>query len=305
MELDSKVGAEIIAQGFPRSRWIAWVQLAILIGVIGYLYADILERLAEQWSNDPNFQHGFFVPPFSALVVWLERKRLRQIPLRPAWSGLVVIAGALAVMIVGVLGAELFLSRSSLVLLLGGLVIYRAGWGIFRAVLFPWACLFLMIPIPAIVFNQIAFPLQLFASQLAAELLGLFSVPVLREGNVVHLPTMVLEVVEACSGIRSLVTLGTLAIMYGYFLEPRVFRRILLALASVPIAVAANALRVMGTGLLGHWWNPEKAEGFFHTFSGLVMFAVSLVMLFAVHWFMNLIGRGQNPQVIPDSRRAS
>jgi exosortase len=126
---------------------------------------------------------------------------------------------------------------------------------------------------------------------LASGLLELVGVPVLREGNVILLPAMPLEVAEACSGIRSLMSLVALALVYGYFLEPKLFRRVLLALSAIPIAVIANSLRVVGTGLMVHWWDPEMAEGFFHTFSGWVIFVLSLVMLFAVHRAMGLLDR--------------
>jgi exosortase len=148
-----------------------------------------------------------------------------------------------------------------------------------------------MIPIPAILFNQIAFPLQLMASQSAAWLLPLLGVPTLRLGNVIQLPVMTLEVVEACSGIRSLVSLTTLAIIYGYLLDNRVARRVILAFSAIPIAVIANSLRIVGTGVLGEYWDPEKAEGFFHTFSGWLIFVVSLLMLFAVHTLLQRFGR--------------
>lgn len=263
--------------------WNAWWPLALLLVPILWLFAAILARLASDWWNDPNFSHGFFVPVFSAYVIWQSRQRLLRLPVEPSWSGLVVIAGAMAAVIVGVLGAELFLSRSAFVFLLAGMVIYFLGWRWFRELLFPLAFLLLMIPIPAILFNQVAFPLQLLASKIASALLGLFGVPVLREGNMIHLPHMALEVVEACSGIRSLVSLVTLAVIYGYFMDRGFVRRALLALGAIPIAVLANSLRVMGTGLLGHFWDPEKAEGFFHTFSGLVIFSISLLLLFSLH----------------------
>ena len=255
-----------------------------------FLYFPTLRRLVFTWYDDPDFSHGFFVPLFSAFVVWMNRKQLAKIEVQPSWLGLVVVAIALMTLIVGQLGAELFLARSSLVLLLTGLVIHFLGWAYFRALLFPLAFLFLMIPIPSIIFNQIAFPLQLFASQMAAELLAISGVPVLREGNVIRLPVMTLEVVEACSGIRSLVSLTTLAIIYGYLMEPRIWKRVVLALAAIPIAVVANGLRIVGTGLLGEYWDPEKAQGFFHTFSGWLIFVLSLLMLFAVHGLMKYFG---------------
>ncbi len=270
-------------------RWWQWSVLALLLG---WMYHDILVRLVLQWWNDPDFSHGFFVPLFSAFLVWQRRKRLAATPVVPAWFGLAVIAGALATLAVGVLGAELFLSRSSLLLLLAGLVILFLGWGWFRVLLFPWAFLFLMVPIPKIIFNQITLPLQFLASQLASSLLGVCSVPVLREGNVIHLPVMDLEVVEACSGIRSLVSLVTLAIIFGYFVEPRISRRVALVVAAAPIAVAANGLRIMGTGVLAQYGSPDMAEGFFHSFAGWVIFLLSLGMLFLLHSAMRWLDRG-------------
>ena len=266
-------------------------QGAFLLLLLGFVYRDILALLVWQWSNDPDFSHGFFVPLFVAFVIWQRRKQLAAVRVAPSWWGLVIIAGALMTLLVGVLGAELFLSRSSLVLLLSGLVIYFLGWRFFRVLLFPWAVLFLMIPIPKVIFNQITFPLQFLASRLATGLLSLAGVPVLREGNIIQLPAMTLEVVEACSGIRSLLSLGTLAVIYAYFLEPSISRRVVLLAAAVPIAVAANALRITGTGLLGQYWSPDKSEGFFHAFSGWVIFVLSVLMLFCVHSLLGLLKR--------------
>lgn len=268
-----------------------WLKLLVLAVVIGFLYFDIVNRLISQWTNDQNYSHGFFVPLFSGYVLWEQRKRLAELDAEPSWWGMFAALGAIGVLIAGVFGAELFLSRSSLVLLIGSVVIYFQGWRFFRAVFFPWAFLFLMIPIPNIIFNQLAFPLQTLASKLATAQLQLLGVPVLREGNVIQLPAMALEVVEACSGIRSLMSLGTLAIIYGYFIEARVSRRVILALASIPIAVVANAWRVTGTGLLGQYWEPEKAQGFFHTFSGWLIFVLSLFLLFAFHGVMKIFDR--------------
>jgi exosortase len=149
--------------------------------------------------------------------------------------------------------------------------------------------LLLAIPIPALIFNEMTLPLQILASKLASGLLPLFGVPVLREGNIIQLPAMNLEVAEACSGIRSLMSLFTLGVFYGYFLEKSYFRRTLLVLASIPIAIAANSVRILGTGLCVQYWDPDKAEGFFHEFSGWVMFLVSLACLFIVDRTMRLI----------------
>lgn len=269
----------------------AFWQMAILGLLVGYLYGGILVYLVENWWIDPDYSHGFFVPLFVGYVLWRQRKELVSVPRSPSWFGLVIMAGALGILVVGVLGAELFLSRTSLLFLIAGMVIYFLGWQHLRKAAFAWGCLFLMIPIPVIIYNHIAFPLQLFASRVASGSLEFLHVPVLQEGNILQLPAMTLEVAQACSGIRSLLSLVTLAIIYGYFLETDKLRRVLLALAAVPIAIAANGLRLVVTGLLVHYWGPAEAEGFFHAFEGWVIFVISMVMLFGVHALMRWSSR--------------
>lgn len=269
----------------------AW-EVGGIVALTAWLYWQILGRLAAQWWHDPNYSHGFLVPAFVLFLIWRIRSELAKVPRKPSWAGLAVISGALIMLVAGVLAAELFLSRSSLVFLVAGYWIFFQGWARFRAIWLPWLMLFLMIPIPAIILNQITFPLQILASKLASFLLAATGIPVLREGNILKLPVMSLEVAEACSGIRSLLSLGTLAIVFGYFMESSVVVRALLAIASIPIAVTANALRIVGTGLLVRFWDPEKAEGFFHIFSGWVIFLLSFGMLLAFHW---LIGKLRRP----------
>jgi exosortase len=270
------------------SRASLW-QIGVLTLLIGWLYAPILARLAGQWWHDPNFSHGFLVPVFSGFVLWKDRASIAKLPPAPALWGLLVVSFGLFLLVAGVLGTELFISRISLLVLLAGLIVFFRGWRLFRAVLFPWGFLFLMVPIPAIIFNQVTFPLQLLASKLAASVLPVLGVPVLREGNILHLPTMPLEVAEACSGIRSLLSLATLSVVYGYLMESSIGIRVGLALASIPIAVAANSLRIVGTGLLVQYWGQDAAEGFFHIFSGWLVFVVSLIMLFGVHQLIVLV----------------
>jgi exosortase len=281
-----------LSSGLPR-----W-QGAVLLLLVIWLYASILARLFAQWINDPNFSHGIFVPLFALFVLWQDRNRLKLIEPAPSWVGLPIIVVALSMLILGVLGAELFFSRGSLLVLLAGLIILFQGWNLFRAVLFPWAVLVLMIPIPSLLLQKVTFPLQMLASRVASVLLPLVGVPVLREGNVIVLPSMPLEVAEACSGIRSLLSLVTLAIIYGFLMDRRNWVRFVLACSAVPIAVVANSFRVFGTGLLVQYWDPEKAEGFFHLFSGWLIFVVSLIMLFTLHRVINWIWKFE-PEVKP------
>jgi exosortase D (VPLPA-CTERM-specific) len=272
----------------PPERPRLW-QIALLVGLLVWLYLPTVTHLVEQWWQDPNFSHGFFVPFFTGFVIRQERSRLARLIPRPSWWGLLLLGFGLCVLVLGQMGAELFLSRFSLLIVLAGLIVFFLGWSFFRALLFPWAFLVLMIPIPAIVFNQITFPLQLLASKIASSILPWLGVPVLREGNVIILPAMALEVADACSGIRSLMSLATLAVIYGYLMERNNSVRVLLTLASLPIAVAANSLRVVVTGLLVQYWDPDKAQGFFHEFQGWLMFVASLAMLYLLHRVIRLI----------------
>ncbi len=224
-------------------------QWVVLLALVCLLYLPILGRLALQWWRDPNFSHGFFVPAFSVFIVWQERARLKSIQPAPSIWGLAIIVFSLGILVLGVFGAELFLARMSLLVLIGGMIVFFLGWQMLREVLFPLLLLILMVPIPAIVFSQITFPLQILASKLATWSLAFLGVPVFREGNIINLPAMPLEVAEACSGIRSLLSLTTLAIMYGYLMEKRVLLRVALAVASIPIAVAANGLRMLHRAL--------------------------------------------------------
>ena len=269
--------------GLPRLQ--GWSLFLLLV----WLYHSILYHLAVQWISDPNFSHGLFVPAFSLFVLWQDRKKLKNLASEPSWLGFPLIVLALLMLVLGVLGVELFTSRLSLLVLLAGAIILFRGWAFFRAVLFPWAFLILMIPLPSLILQKFTFPLQMLASKLSTLILQLVGVPALREGNVIHLPYMSLEVAEACSGIRSLLSLLTLAIIYGYLMEKRIWVRVALACSAVPIAVVANGLRIFGTGIVGEYWDPDKAQGFFHEFQGWLIFVVTLILLFAVHRLINLI----------------
>jgi exosortase len=290
-----------LRSGLPR-----WQEVALLL-LTAWLYASILARLFLQWvgpSHDPNFEHGIFVPLFASFVLWQERKKLKAIASSPSWAGFPLVVLSLLMLVLGVLGAELFFSRVSLLILLAGLIILFQGWSFFRAVLFPWAFLFLMIPIPNLIINRVTFPLQLLATRLATVLLELVGVPVLRQGNVIVLASISLDVVEACSGIRSLLTLLTLAIIYGYLVETRRWVRVVLAISALPIAVVANSFRVFVTGLLVQYWDPEKAMGFFHAFEGWLIFVVALLMFFALHRLICLICKSGPEKTGPETRSA-
>jgi exosortase len=263
----------------------------VITGLVAALYGPLLTQMVVQWWRDPDYSHGFVVPLFVGYVVYQRRHELRQVPLEPSNLGFPVMLGAIVLFLAGTLGAELFVSRSSLLFLLGGMILFFAGWKMLRAVAFPLVFLVLMIPLPALIYNQVTFPLQLLASRLASNSLELFGVPVLREGNVLVLPNYSLEVVEACSGIRSLMSLIALAVAYGYFVEQRLWARISLVVLMLPIAVASNALRVVGAGVVTYFWGPQYAEGFFHFFQGWLIFVSAVACMLFVHWLLSHVTR--------------
>ena len=279
---DSVSGESVIAWS------IAWGPIALLAAMLILLYHGIAIKLVTDWYELPDFSHGFLIPFFAAFLLWDNRHKFRSTPIAPSWAGVALVVLALFELILGRLGADLFLQRTSFVVLIAGLVWTFLGKAMLGRAKFVLFVLLLAIPLPTIVFNQITFPLQLLASRFASGLLPMAGVPVLRDGNIIQLPAMSLEVAEACSGIRSLMSLFTVAVIYGYFLERATWRRVVLAVSSLFIAVTANVARIFGTGLCVQYWDPVKAMGFFHEFSGWLMFLVSLSCLYLVHLAMDL-----------------
>lgn len=295
-----------------------WKPVAVAAAVL-FVYATVLIKLGGQWWVDENYSHGLLIPFIIGYILWSERERLARAPQRPrfVWGGVFVV-GAILMLWAGTAGAELFMQRTSLVVMLAGITIYFWGWHMLRLALVPLLLLALAIPIPSIIFNQIAFPLQLFASRCAVWAMRAFDIPVLRQGNVIELMplnstvTKKLEVVEACSGIRSLMTLLTLAVVFAYFTHPRdpdkqgggtlaalkrygTWRSAILVLSAVPIAIITNAARVSGTGILARYYGTEVADGFFHEFSGWVVYIAAFLLLFALGWVLDKFGGARKP----------
>jgi len=259
---------------------IFWVSL-----LLGICYAPVLTALVRQWFDDADMGHAFAVPIFAAYIAWKKRDEIAGLVPVPNWWGLAVMVWAAIQLYIGVLGAELFLTRTSFVISIIGAVLLLGGTNYLKTFRFPLFLLFFMIPIPAVIYTQITFPLQLFASRVAENTIDLLQIPVIREGNVLTLPQQTLNVVEACSGIRSLLTLTFLSLLYGWFCEPRTWVRTVLFFSTIPIAILANAGRVTFTGIISQF-NPELAEGWFHEAQGWVIFMIGLAILVAVHQFI-------------------
>ena len=259
-------------------------RLSVLAACVLLAYAPVLVHLARQWWTEPDYSHGFLVPLFSAFVLWERRDALRRVVPRPSWTGMLILCLSLGVLVIGTLGAELFLQRISLLGVLAGLIVWFWGWTMLRAATFPLLLLLLMIPFPGVIYYQIVFPLQILASRLATWILHLLNLfPVVREGNVIVLSSTRLEVAEACSGVRSLLSLLTIAVMYSYLAEKNNVVRWILCLLVLPIAVASNAGRVVFAAISAELGGASAAEGWAHFLSGLFLFLFSTLLLLLCH----------------------
>jgi exosortase D (VPLPA-CTERM-specific) len=274
-----------------KSRTLGALALASL--GLAFLYGSVLPGFVRAWTND-DYSHGFLVAPLCAYLVWQRRHQLTAVEVSPSLAGLAVVVVSLLVFVIGELGAEMFLARVSLIGVVAGSVMFVLGTAHARVLALPLGLACLAIPLPAIVFNRIAFPLQLMASRVSEVTLSAFGIPVLREGNLIFLASATLEVAEACSGIRSLMSLMTFAVVYGYFTETSILRRVLLATAMVPIAVVANALRVAGTGFVAHVAGETAADNFFHLFAGWLVFMAAVILLFVLQRLMRFAGSGDH-----------
>ena len=263
-------------------RHLPWIPIAWFTVLLLAANFSILRRLAQQWLNDGDMGHGFFVPVVAAWIAWKRRDRLLSATLTPSWWGVPVMLWGMTQGYLGTLGADLFLQRTSTLITLVGLLLATGGGELIRELAFPLLLLPFMIPFPGVVYNQITFPLQLLASRVAEGALGVLGIPVLRDGNVLELANQKLDVAEACSGIRSLLSLSFLSLVYCYFFDRRVWMRWILLVSTVPIAIIANAGRVTITGLLSQV-NPELARGVFHDMEGWVIFLIALAMIAVLH----------------------
>ena len=269
------------AEAHPKTHpsWIPLVWFGILLL---FCYAPILSRLVINWTTDQDMGHGFFVPLVAGYIVWQRRRKLSSIARQPSIWGLSLVIYAAIQALAGTVGAELFTARIAFILSLTGIILYLGGKAWVKELAFPLLLLLFMIPIPQIIYARLTMHLQFLASGMAETLISLLGIPVIRTGNVLELPHQTLNIVEACSGIRSLISLSFLSLVYAYFADKRVWMRWALMAATIPIAIAANAIRVALTGLLSQF-DTALAKGLYHEIEGYFVFIVALICLLAVH----------------------
>lgn len=285
------------AQSGSKAEYAAWVLLGlVLLGV----YVPHLAYMVVNWWNDPNYSHGFLVPLVAGYLLWRNRETLKRSAGSPNVWGLAVIGLGLVLLVLGQVGHEFFLRRFSLIPVLWGLALTAWGWALARRTWFPAMYLTLMIPLPYVVYDSVAFPLRLVAASFAGWLLRLTGLPVLVEGNVIHLPNAVLDVVDACSGIRSLISLLAVGLLLAHFVTPRLWQKVLLVLLVPPVAVFTNSLRVVSAGLMAESIGPQMLEGAVHDLTGWLVFMAAFALLAFVAWLMRRVTLGA-----PESREVN
>ncbi len=259
-----------------------FIEIVLLSAAFAFLYYHTISKLVGDWSTDPNFSHGFLIPFVSGYMIWHNKERLSGLSLQPYNPGLGVIILGMLIHVLGNIGAELFIMRFSMIVTLFGISLYLFGKQITRIISLPLIYLIIMIPIPAIIWNKIAFPLQMFAADLSSSMIQLIGIPVLREGNVLHLANTSLEVVDACSGLRSLTSLLALSGAFAYIAPIGNIKKWVLFFSAIPIAVLVNIVRLTLTAVMATYMGPEAAHGFLHEMSGIIVFVVALAMVYAV-----------------------
>lgn len=249
----------------------------LVLGAIVLFSLPILWDLVADWIRDDNYSHGFFIIPISIWLLYRQRKEL-VFPAKPSAWGMVIFAAGACGLVIGVAANEFFSTRMALILLVTGLAMYYVGAANFRKIWFSFFFLLFMVPIPAVIYNAATFPMQLFASKVTISMLQAIGVPCVGKGNIIQLPEYALEVLEACSGLRSLVTLMALAALYGYLTLPGKVRPVILFLGSIPIAIATNIFRIFFTAVAAYAISTAFAEDFMHEMSGLLVFVTALIL---------------------------
>lgn len=261
---------------------------SILLLVMWFVvFSPIIPELYRVWLNHSNNSHGILVPFVSLYFIWQKRDELKKATISSSYLGAVLLLASMAVYLLSLAGNVAFVSRLMMVVSLSGLVLYLFGKEIFYVISFPLLFLLFMVPVPDSFISIVSLPLQLFASNISSTIISAFSIPVYREGNMLYFVQTQLEVAEACSGIRSIVSLTMLSVIFIYLSRRGIGWKAVLGLSAIPIALVANIIRVTGTGILAHHFGDSVAKGFLHEFSGLAVFAFGFFVLYCEYSLLN------------------
>jgi exosortase len=263
----------------PRYGFPVLLQIAVIVSLTSVLFAVVLADMAHDWWTEPEWSQGILLPPLAIYIAWMNRERTLSLPARTDNRGISLVALACLTFLLGGLASEFYLMRIAFVILLAGFVWTFWGTARLRALSFPLLVLATMVPLPVIVYNSLAAPLQLLASDLATQAADLVGISVLRDGNVIHLAGTSLGVAEACSGLNSLAALIVGSLLLGYLLCTRILTRMIVFVLAPPLAILVNIVRISGTAVLADY-NQEFAIGFYHSFSGWLVFVAGFGMLY-------------------------
>jgi len=259
------------------------------------LYYQVIYQMILDWANDDNYSHGFLIPVIAGYLIWQDRERLSDIHIKPSNSGIIFLILSLLFFIITNIGAELFTMRFSMLLVILSMVVYFAGWEFGKALSLPVAYLVFMIPLPAILWNKIAFPLKLFATKIAVGVIAFLGITVYGEGNIIHLSNTTLEVVDACSGLRSLTSLLALSAAFALITDHSKLKKFIIFISAIPIAILVNIFRLSATAVLAKSYGPQVAQGFLHEVSGIIVFIIAFLLLYAVHWGLDKLSHLRAP----------
>ena len=266
-------------------------QLAVTLLIVAGVYYRIVPSMVSDWYNDANYSHGFLVPLIAGYLLYQRRGELMETHINPDTRGLFVLLGGLVPLALAFAGTELFTMRASILVVISGIVYYYFGRDVLKKAALPIGYLFFMVPLPYILYNAVAFPLKLFVAKYAVLFLQAIGIIVVREGNIIIFPNVTFEVADACSGIRSIMSLLALSTALAFVVPISAARKWIIIISAIPIAVFTNWLRVVITGILAQYWGQKAAEGFFHEFAGVVIFAVAILLLFFLLGLLRRTGK--------------
>ena len=266
------------------------IKLVVLLILWAAVFIPVYPDLIHTWLNHSNNSHGLLVPLISLYFIWQKKDKLRLTTTSNSNWGAGILIISIVLYLLSYAGAVTVISRAMIVCSLIGLVLFTLGTNFFKLIAFPLFFLLFMVPVPDSIVGIVALPLQLFATNISAFIIEAISIPVYKEGNMLYFAQTQLEVAEACSGIRSIMALTMLSVIFVYLIDGRWVPKAILLSSAIPLALIANIIRVSGTGVLAHYYGERVARGFLHEFSGLAVFAFGFILLFMEYSLLNKVG---------------
>lgn len=260
-------------------RIVAWL---LMLAAFASVYYPVFSELVRDWSSSDDNSHGFLVIPLAGYMLWQNRSTLSAQTVDGSWIGLLLALVSLFMFLFAKLGAVVSLLPVAMIMFIWSAVIFFYGFTIFRLCIFPLLFLLFMVPVPSQIYAALTNPLQFIVTKITVDIASMLGMIIYREGNVIHLPDMTFQVVQACSGLRSIMTMLTLGAIISYFTLRSPFMCLLLIAAGVPIAIAVNIFRVLSMVVAHNFFKLDLTEGVPHTILGLFVFLLGLVffMLF-------------------------